>query len=599
MNNIVLKNIKIANFKGIKNCETDFDSKLTNIKGENGSGKTTIKRAYQWCLCQNIADIIPTKDNKEISNLETSVEIALEVNGSDYLIKRTRTDDIDKKTGNKKGNNFKYYIDNIEFDQTKYKNKLAQLIGNGVIDNLNILSDNDFFNTDTTSWKWTDRRNILFEMCNVNEELQSILDKEEYSTISSQLKKGITTTEIKKSLATEKKAVKAEQDKLLVLVEDKEKSIKDLETINFEEIKEKVELLTSQLNKSNTELASDKVVEISKQIFDKTKELELLQTKELADKNNIRNECNRLYNESKDTYTAYNIMLRDLDSFNQQREQLANTKVVTECYVCHNPLPEEEIEKTKEKLQKEIADFDEKITHRKENLKTYKQKYTKTKQQYDSKKLELDNFDNNNKYTKDINELKDLITSLKTDLETEKSQNADNLSAEKKNELQAEIKDLNIQLAKQDILSQLKVELTRQTLLQVELAEKLIEIEDKEETLKAFVKEQIDLVNNTVNSKFKNGISWALYNETYKGGEGGVEETCICMYNNTNYASLSNGEKVVANIEVIKTLQNYFGSNVPIFVDNAETVTIPYKTNSQQIRLFAKENEKIDFIEKI
>ena len=599
MNNIVLKNIKINNFKGIKHCETDFETDITVIKGENGSGKTTIKKAYQWALCQNIADIIPTKDNKEIANLETSVEIVLEVNGSDYLIKRTRTDDIDKKTGNKKGNNFKYYIDNIEFDQTKYKNKLAQLIGNGVIDNLNILSDNDFFNTDTTSWKWTDRRNVLFEMCNVNEELQSILDKEEYSTISSQLKKGITTTEIKKSLATEKKAVKAEQDKLLVLVEDKEKSIKELENINFEEIKEKVELLTSQLNKSNTELASDKVVEISKQIFDKTKELELLQTKELVDKNNIRNECNRLYNESKDTYTAYNIMLRDLDSFNQQREQLANTKVVTECYVCHNPLPEEEIEKTKEKLQKEIADFDEKITHRKENLKTYKQKYTETKQQYDSKKLELDNFDNNNKYTKDINELKDLITSLKTDLETEKSQSADNLSAEKKNELQAEIKDLNIQLAKQDILSQLKVELTRQTLLQVELAEKLIEIEDKEETLKAFVKEQIDLVNNTVNSKFKNGISWALYNETYKGGEGGVEETCICMYNNTNYSSLSNGEKVVANIEVVKTLQNYFGSNVPVFVDNAETVTIPYTTNSQQIRLFAKENETIDFIEKI
>ena len=599
MNKITLKNIKINNFKGIKNCETDFNTEITVISGENGSGKTTIKKAYQWVLCQNIADIIPTKDNKEISNLETSVEIVLEVNGSDYLIKRTRTDDIDKKTGNKKGNNFKYYIDNIEFDQTKYKNKLAQLIGNGVIDNLNILSDNDFFNTDTTSWKWTDRRNILFEMCNVNEELQSILDKEEYSTISSQLKKGITTTEIKKSLATEKKAVKTEQDKLLVLVEDKEKSIKDLETINFEEIKEKVELLTSQLNKSNTELASDRVVEISKQIFDKTKELELLQTKELVDKNNIRNECNNLYNESKDTYTAYNIMLRDLDSFNQQREQLANTKVVTECYVCHNPLPEEEIEKTKEKLQKEIADFDEKITHRKENLKTYKQKYTETKQQYDSKKLELDNFDNNNKYTKDINELKDLITSLKTDLETEKSQSADNLSAEKKNELQAEIKELNIQLAKQDILSQLKVELEKQTLLQVELAEKLIQIEDKEETLRAFVKEQIDLVNNTVNSKFKNGISWALYNETYKGGEGGVEETCICMYNNTNYASLSNGEKVVANIEVVKTLQNYFGSNVPIFVDNAETVTIPYTTNSQQIRLFAKENETIDFIEKI
>jgi Predicted ATP-dependent endonuclease of the OLD family len=46
---IALKNLKLKNFKGIKDLNIGF-SKETNIFGENASGKTTIFDAFTWLL---------------------------------------------------------------------------------------------------------------------------------------------------------------------------------------------------------------------------------------------------------------------------------------------------------------------------------------------------------------------------------------------------------------------------------------------------------------------------------------------------------------------------------------------------------------------
>ena len=113
------------------------------------------------------------------------------------------------------------------------------------------------------------------------------------------------------------------------------------------------------------------------------------------------------------------------------------------------------------------------------------------------------------------------------------------------------------------------------------------------------MKQETDIIVDTVNDKFKNGVSWALYKEIYKNGEGGIEEDCVCMYNNKRYSALSNGEKNIANLEVVKTLQEYFGVNLPIFSDNAESITIPYNVDNQVVELFARKGAKLENVVKI
>ena len=74
---------------------------------------------------------------------------------------------------------------------------------------------------------------------------------------------------------------------------------------------------------------------------------------------------------------------------------------------------------------------------------------------------------------------------------------------------------------------------------------------------------------------------------------GTLEEDCICLYNNKRYSSLSNGEKDVADLEVIKTLQDYFDVNIPVFGDNEEGVTLDYNIDRQNIGLYAVKNAKL------
>ena len=45
-----LINLRLRNFKGIKDLSLEIDGKDLNVYGENGTGKTTIFDAFMWLL---------------------------------------------------------------------------------------------------------------------------------------------------------------------------------------------------------------------------------------------------------------------------------------------------------------------------------------------------------------------------------------------------------------------------------------------------------------------------------------------------------------------------------------------------------------------
>ena len=47
--NIKIKKLSLTNFKGIKDLAVEFNN-VTNIHGENGTGKSTIFDAFTWLL---------------------------------------------------------------------------------------------------------------------------------------------------------------------------------------------------------------------------------------------------------------------------------------------------------------------------------------------------------------------------------------------------------------------------------------------------------------------------------------------------------------------------------------------------------------------
>ena len=64
------------------------------------------------------------------------------------------------------------------------------------------------------------------------------------------------------------------------------------------------------------------------------------------------------------------------------------------------------------------------------------------------------------------------------------------------------------------------------------------------------------------------------------------------VYDGIPYISVNNGMKINLGIDIINTLSMAYGVRVPLFVDNAESVTNLETCGSQIIRLVVSENDK-------
>lgn len=113
---MLIKKITLRNFRQYMNTEilfsTDSDKNITLIKGDNGTGKTTLAQAFQWVLYGHtnfqIQELINRKA-KENANPNDEVILCvileLEYAKEDYILKRsitykkTKTDFIEKSDG--------------------------------------------------------------------------------------------------------------------------------------------------------------------------------------------------------------------------------------------------------------------------------------------------------------------------------------------------------------------------------------------------------------------------------------------------------------------------------------------------------------------
>jgi exonuclease SbcC len=87
---MIIKNIKMENFRSHRNTSINFNKGITSIIGQNGSGKSSIFQAMNFAL------FAPRGNNFRIENLmqqgsaSFSVELEFEMMGNSYLVKRKR-----------------------------------------------------------------------------------------------------------------------------------------------------------------------------------------------------------------------------------------------------------------------------------------------------------------------------------------------------------------------------------------------------------------------------------------------------------------------------------------------------------------------------
>ena len=115
----------------------------------------------------------------------------------------------------------------------------------------------------------------------------------------------------------------------------------------------------------------------------------------------------------------------------------------------------------------------------------------------------------------------------------------------------------------------------------------LEEKERQEEMINAYEKIRVEAAEGDINSLFEI-TTWKLF-DVKKNGE--VTQTCVALNEGVPYSTdLNDGHKKAVGVDIIKTLFNFYDVQLPIFVDNCESVTdVPVLDGTQVIKLIKPE----------
>lgn len=84
-----------------------------------------------------------------------------------------------------------------------------------------------------------------------------------------------------------------------------------------------------------------------------------------------------------------------------------------------------------------------------------------------------------------------------------------------------------------------------------------------------FIQRRMDFVTDTINGQF-DLVKFKMF-EVLKNGT--IRNTCEATLNNVPYGGLSKGEKLKAALDILQTFQNYYGVELPLIIDDAESYT--------------------------
>lgn len=141
------------------------------------------------------------------------------------------------------------------------------------------------------------------------------------------------------------------------------------------------------------------------------------------------------------------------------------------------------------------------------------------------------------------------------------------LKAEK-SDLQAQLDEVNkvIAQAANNVAIDDRIETLRDE--QKEIGQKVADQEQMLYLLEEFIRFKLNKVSESINSHFKT-VNFKLFETQLNGG---LKDCCECTVNGVPYSTLNSGHRIVAGLDIIRSLSELYGVSVPIFVDNAESL---------------------------
>ena len=637
MTEIKIKRLSLENFKCHQNLTLEFNGGNASIYGDNASGKTSIYDALTWLLFgkdsqgngeKNI-EIKPLDANGEVMDhlAVTAVEAVLDVNGEEVTLRRTYKEVWSTKRGSSQatydGNTSEYYISGVPCKRNAFQDKVHELVSE---DTFRMLTSVSHF---ANGISWQDRRAVLFKVAGVMDDNQILATNEQFAPLVESLGK-LSLEDYKRKLLAEKKKFVGAKTEIPARISECQKTIDDIQGLDFAGARAQVEALQATMHG-----ISEQIISIEHDNAAEQKRLEIghaqLELSQLENENKLyranqntgvvnvqglkvrltslrsQQELNK---RSMETESAY-ITRVDADITASRNEWISvngETFTVGKCRTCGQELPADQVKAAKDRFEADKKKRLDKILQDANRYKEYKA-------------LAEDRF---NKAAAEIARMEAEIAELQAQIEAVEAARVEPKDmedfADRKNAIQARMHSLteelhDMMMRSSDVLEKLRDEKTElQSAISVQMAivnkESLLDYsrqrveqlrEDARnaaECLEAIEKMlflmdeysryKTRFVEDSINGLFRIA-RFRLFREQANGG---IEDRCDVVHEGVPYISVNNGMKINLGIDIINTLSVAYGVRVPLFVDNAESVTRLEGSSSQIIRLVVSENDK-------
>jgi DNA repair exonuclease SbcCD ATPase subunit len=138
----------------------------------------------------------------------------------------------------------------------------------------------------------------------------------------------------------------------------------------------------------------------------------------------------------------------------------------------------------------------------------------------------------------------------------------------KKLELEAALEDAKTIIAQAAKNVEIDERIAQLQAEQKEIGQKVADQEQMLYLLEEFIRFKLNKVSESINSHFKT-VNFKLFEMQLNGG---LKDCCECTVNGVPYSTLNSGHRIVAGLDIIRSLSEMYGVSCPIFVDNAESL---------------------------
>lgn len=123
------------------------------------------------------------------------------------------------------------------------------------------------------------------------------------------------------------------------------------------------------------------------------------------------------------------------------------------------------------------------------------------------------------------------------------------------------------------------------------VGQKIAEQEQMIALTEDFIRTKMNRISSVINEKFRI-VSFKLFDNQINGG---LKECCECTVNGIPFSSLNNGHRIIAGLDIIRSLSELNGVSCPVFIDNSEAVNennFP-EMQSQMIHLTVTDDKEL------